>query len=264
MLLLACRRSGKSEVIVLDDEPSAPQITPDRDAMSRLEGIWLDETTETVILQVRGDSIFFPDSTNLPARFVIYDDTLLVFGQNNMRYPILQQGQYSFDYVNLQGDAVHLVRSENPDDSLLFEHRQYAPILIGQLVKRDTVVFTPSGDRYHLYIDINPTRRKVFGSSYTDDGMAVQQVYYDNIIHISVYSGRDKVFSRDIDKRMFQDVIPASFLEGAILSNMEWGRTDNSKTIFHATVCEPEGARCYVVDLLVGFDGKLSTELAEY
>lgn len=262
--LASCRRTGSSAPVAIPDEPDAPQIVPDRDAMRRFEGIWVDGETEAVLLQVRGDSIFYPDTANLPARFVIFNDTLLILGANNIRYPIRHQGEYTFDYVNLQGEVISLHRSDNPDDSMLFARRQYAPIVVGQLVRRDTVVYVPDGSRYHLYIDINPTSRKVFRSSYTDDGMAVQHVYYDNIIHISVYDGRRKIYSRDISKEMFSELIPSEFLSGAILSNMEWGASDNRQTTFNATLCEPEGARCYVVGLHVSYDGTLSTELTEY
>ena len=37
----------------------------------------------------------------------------------------------------------------------------------------------------------------------------------------------------------------------------------NKECHFHATVCEPEGASCYVVDIIVGFDGKYDTKLIE-
>ncbi len=260
----ACKPGAVREAISIPDEPNTPQIEPDREAMQRFAGIWVDAETDAVIVMVRGDSIFYPDTTSLPARFVIFDDTLLIFGANNMRYPISHQGDYTFDYVSLNGEEMHMRRSDNPDDSLLFMPRHYAPIMLQQLVKRDTLVYTPHGERYHLYIDINPTSRKVFKSSYTDEGMAVQQVYYDNIIHVSVYEGRRKVYSRDIDKHMFDDLVPASFLDGALLSNMEFGRTDNQQTTFHATLCEPDGARCYVVDLHVGFDGQMTPELTGY
>lgn len=262
--IVGCRPHDKVTTVKLNEDNVVREITPDSVAMHRLAGIWVDDETETVIMLVRGDSIFYPDSANIPARFIIFEDTLLVFGQNNMRYPICMQGDYSFEYVNLQGDVIRLRRSEEEDDTLLFIHLQYAPIVMSELVKRDTVVFTPSGQRYHLYIDINPTRRRVYSSSYTDDGMAVQQAFFDNIIHISVYEGRRRVFSRDIDKSMFSELIPREFLDGAILSNMDWGRTDDAATVFHATVCEPEGARCYVVDLHVSFEGQLDIELVEY
>jgi hypothetical protein len=264
MCLSACRQGKEVRTIHVGDSLESRHITPDLDAMRRLEGIWLDGETDEVLLQVRGDSIFYPDTTSLPARFIIYDDTLLIFGASDLRYPIRRQSDYAFDYVNVQGDEMHLRRSESPDDSLLFVHRRYAPIILDRLVKRDTVVFTPSGQRLHLYIDVNPTSRKVFRTAYNDNGMQVQQVYYDNIIHISVYDGRKKLFSRDIDKRQFAELIPSGFLDGAILSNMEWGKTDAKRTTFRATLCEPEGAKCYVVDLHVSLDGQLSTELAEY
>ena len=263
LLVAGCRRASAPTTVIVPDEPETRPIEPNSEAMRRLEGIWVDGETDAVLFQVRGDSIFYPDITSLPARFLIFDDTLLILGANNIRYPIRKQGDNIFDYVNLQGDVVHLRRSDDDNDSLFFNKESMAPIVMGELVKRDTVVFAPSGRRLHLYIDINPTTRKVFKTSYTDEGMAVQNVYYDNIIHISVYDGREKLFSRDIEKHSFEDIIPKEFIGGAILSNMAFGKTNNSTTRFIATVSEPEGTRSYVVMLNIGLDGSMTAELTE-
>jgi hypothetical protein len=65
--------------------------------------------------------------------------------------------------------------------------------MVSELQKTDSVVFY-GGERYHWYIAINPTRYRVMKTTYTDDGMGVENVYYDNIIHVSLYKGAQKLY----------------------------------------------------------------------
>lgn len=58
---------------------------------------------------------------------------------------------------------------------------------------------------------MNPTTYKVYKSSYNDDGVQVDNVYYDNIVNIHVYHGANRVFSRDFHKKDFLKVVPAEF-----------------------------------------------------
>ena len=235
-------------------------------AMRLLSGIWLDSETETVVCRVEGDSIFYPDSTVLPVRFAIYEDTLYLFTADTVRYPIVKQGEYVLSYKSLAGEVITFHRSESPLDSLYFfaEQREYAPLLMNEEVSRDTVVFSPSNERYHLYIKVNPTRYRVYQTTYTDEGLATENVYFDNIIHVSVFQGRNSLFSHDFVKSDFQELVPEAFLEGALLSNTEFGVTDHEGFHFNVTICQPNGASCYVVDLLVRYDGQLQMNLSEY
>jgi hypothetical protein len=245
--------------------PSPPSARPvDHKAMQQLCGIWVNDETEAVAFMVRADTVFFPDTLNLPSPLVVIEDTLFLSNRPETGYPIRLLTDERFEYENLAGDIIQLHRSYEPDDSLLFLHHEYAPILLGQKVKRDTVVFTPTGQRLHLYITVNPTRMRVLKTTYTDEGMAAENSYFDNIIHIAVFEGRKKLFSKDFQKRHFADLIPASFLEGSILSNMTFGRVATKECHFQATICEPEGARCYVVDIAAGTDGKYTTQLIDY
>ena len=41
----------------------------DRQAKQMLQGIWMDDENENAVFWVRGDSIFYPDSTSQPAKF---------------------------------------------------------------------------------------------------------------------------------------------------------------------------------------------------
>ena len=242
-------------------DDSAP-VLPDSAAMHQIEGIWLDDVTEAVVFRIKGDSIFYPDSTNLPARFAIFNDTLVVYASTEAHYPISHLSDNFFVYESLTGEEMKVSRSYEESDSLLFVHREYAPIVLDQRVHRDTVVYA-DGERYHLYIDISPTRRRVYKTTYTDEGMAVENAYFDNIIHIGIYKGRKRLYSHDFQKTDFSNVVSSQFLEGAILSNMEFGHTNPAGSRFLATLCEPDGSTCYVVEITISFDGKVIAELLQ-
>lgn len=56
----------------------------------------------------------------------------------------------------------------------------------------------------------------------SEEGLSVDNVYYDNIIHICVYEGKRSLFAKDITRQMFKHVIPDDFLKWAILSDMDF------------------------------------------
>ena len=120
------------------------------------------------------------------------------------------------------------------------------------------------GNRYHWYLFINPTKYKVHTVSYNDDGVEVDNVYYDNIMHVSLFNGARKLFSTDFKKQLYSAKIPNRFLTQSVLSNMEYSRVDEHGFHFVATVCIPDGASCYKVENVISFDGKLTTKLLEY
>ena len=235
----------------------------DKEAKRSLQGIWIDKETETVLFYAKGDSIFYPDTTNVPLRFFVCQDTLYMAGGDTVAYPIDKIGAHFFKFHSVTGDIVELVRSENPADTLYFTHKQTATLTYNEVVKKDTVVYH-GGDRYHCYVYVNPSRLKVRKTNYTDEGIAVENVYYDNVIHICVYKGRTCLFSRDYSKKSFTGMVPESFLGQAILSNMEFDRADRDGCHFNATVCIPDDAGCYMVGICVDYAGKPEMELLEY
>lgn len=236
----------------------------DREAKRDLQGIWIDRETETVAFRAKGDTIFYPDTANAPVRFFVCDDTLfLAGGGDTAAYPIDRRGGGLFHFHSATGDIVRLVRSENPDDSIYFSGRQAATLTYSEVVKKDTVVFC-DGERYHCYVYVNPSHLKVSKTSYTDEGIAVKNVYYDNVIHICVYKGKVCLFSRDYTRKSFEGLVPEGFLSQAILSNMVFSGIDRAGFRFDATVCIPDGASCYMVRIRVGYDGKPTMELIEY
>lgn len=259
LLLVACGGDQRRDDAVL-------VVEPDSVAMQRLNGIWVDAETQTVVFRVDGDSLFYPNSSSQPVRFTIYEDTLLLYTADSVRFPIIRQKDYSFVYESLSGDSITLLRSENPLDSLIFfsTGHEYAPILLNEEVSRDTVVFSPSNERYHLYIKVNPTHYRVVQTTFTDEGLPIENVYFDNIIHVGVYNGRDKLFSHDFVKADFAELIPQEFLKGAILSNGEFGNVDRDGCHFNITLCQPNGSSCYVVSVVVDYRGQLEKKLIEY
>ena len=235
----------------------------DHEAKQALQGIWVDQETEMVAFRVKGDSIFYPDTVNAPVRFFIRRDTLYLKGAMTMAYPVDRQGEHTFSFHSATGEIVRLVRFGNPADSLFFAHGRPVTLTYNEVTKKDTVVYR-EGERYHCYVYVNPSTSKVYKTSYTDEGIAVENVYYDNVIHICVYKGRACLFSRDYSKKSFEGLVPDGFLSQAILSNMEFEDADGQGFHFHATVCIPDDASCYMVGICVDEEGRAGMELLEF
>ena len=255
-LFAAC--SSKPESVKQEQEPEKEN----KQAKAMLQGIWVDEQTEEVSFRAIGDTIFYPDTTSQPTYFKIVGDSL-VLGSVGAKYPIVNQSEHVFCFQNQNGDPVKLVKSDDPIHVFAFVHERPQVLTYTEVVKTDSVV-NYDGNRYHWYLAINPTKYKVHATSYSDDGVEVDHVYYDNIMHISVFKGAQKLFSTDFKKQQYESSIPARFLSQAILSNMEFTRVDAKGFHFIATVCIPDGASCYKVENLISFDGKLSMMLVEY
>ena len=69
-----------------------------------------------------------------------------------------------------------------------------------EVIKKDSIV-TYKNTRYRGYVYINPSKMKVFKTSYSENGISVDNVYYDNVIHICVYEGKKMLYGQDITKR---------------------------------------------------------------
>ncbi|MCD8317459.1 MAG: DUF4738 domain-containing protein, partial [Paraprevotella sp.] len=146
-------------------EKDVPQ-PEDLKAKQALQGIWTDEETETVAFYAKGDSIYYPDTTNVPVRFYIWKDTLYLIGGDTVAYPIDKRGPHIFDFHSSTGEIVKLVRSEDPNDSLYFTHKGATTLTYNEVVKKDTVVLH-DGELYHCYEYVNPSRKKVYKKIYT-------------------------------------------------------------------------------------------------
>ena len=242
-------------------EPVRQHRRESLEAKRLLQGIWVDNVSEEVSFRAKGDTIYYPDATSQPSHFRIVGDTLELGVQH---YPIVKQGEYIFWFENQAGDIVKLRKSENPDDSLAFVVHQMPEILsLTEVMKLDSVVMY-NGERYHWYIAMNPTKYRVRKTSYNGDGVAVDNFYYDNIIHISLFQGKLQLYSRDFNKQAYVADVPQEFLDQAVLGNMQFDHVDQLGFHFNATICIPDGASCYLVETLVGFKGELTMKLLEY
>jgi hypothetical protein len=239
---------------------SINDASEDLEAKAMLQGIWIESETEEVSFLAKGDTIFFPDSTSQPSYFCIVRDSFCL-GEN--RYAITKQTEHLFCFQNQAGEEVRLEKSENKEDSLAFSDNQPEILSLNEVLKIDSVV-SFGGERYHWYIAVNPTRYKVTKETYNSDGVSVENVYYDNIIHISLYRGSACLFSRDFKKQMFADDVPQQFLEQAVLGNIKYDHVDSRGVHFNANLCIPDVASCYLVETLIGFDGQMTKKLLEY
>jgi len=249
-VLAGCNRQDKSR-----------GMAEDREAKALLQGVWLNSDDESVSFHVKGDTIYYADTTSMPAYFKIVADSLVL--ASGTKYGIVKQTPHLFWFNNQNGDVVKLQKSDNPEDSTEFVHDTPKVVTYTHQVKTDSVVMY-GGERYHWYIAINPTKYKVQKRAYNEDGLEVENVYYDNIMHVSVFSGARKLFSTDFRKQLYASKIPQQFLSQSVLSNMEFTGVDAKGFHFVATICIPDGASCYKAENIVSFSGELTTTLLEY
>lgn len=241
--------------------PHAPE-TPKEDAAAKrlLQGVWLDQDDESIVFKAQGDTIYYPDSTSAPARFMILGDTLVLQGVNRVAYPIVRQTAHAFQFRNATGDLVSLVKSDDKADNAWFSHRQPLPLNQDKTVKRDTVIVY-GNDRYHSYVQVNPTTYKVVKATFNDDGVEVDNIYHDNIVHVSVFRGAAKLFSRDFHKRDFARLVPAEFLGQSILSDIVLTSVDTQGLHFQAQLVIPDSQSSFLVDVTVNFRGRMAMDV---
>ena len=243
----SCQGNKQKEAVAVDSK-----------AKELFQGIWLDDDSESVLFRVQGDTIYYADVQNAPVYYEIVKDSLYMYGNEVSRYQIDKQAEYIFWFHSLAGDVVKLHKSEEPADSLAFVDNTFQVIPIyTEVTERDRVVMY-NGRRYRAYVYINPSKMKVYKTSYSEEGISVDNVYYDNIMHICVYEGKKCLYSSDITKRMFENTVPGEFLDKSILSDMNFLSIDSSGYHYQASLCIPETSLCYIVNLTISFDGKLT------
>lgn len=237
------------------------EFREDAKAKQMLQGMWIDEDGEDVVFRVKGDTIYYPDSTSVPAYFYISADTFVVKGANEIRYAIVKQAAHLFEFKTQNGDILKLVKTTDKAYLNSFKHQHPVVLNQGQLVRRDTIVAF-GAEKYHLYTQVNPTTYKVLKSTYNEDGVGVDNVYYDNIVNVNVYHGASRLFGRDFRKQDFIRQVPASFLEQAVLSDMVFRAIDKTGIHFRAVLAMPDSSVSYQVEVTISFDGHLDIRTA--
>lgn len=239
-------------------------LSESREAKALLQGAWADHETEEVMFRMKGDTVYYADSTSMPAYFKVVADTLYI-GRN--AYHIEKQTPHQLWFGNQNGELMKLAKIEADDDAEEGEQAEAQlprPTIqtLTEVMKRDTVVFH-RGERYHCYIAINPTRYKVTIHTLNDDGLNVDEVFYDNIVNISIFKGANQIFKRDLRKQDYARLVKGDFLEKAILNDMNFKRVDAEGFHFTASLCQPKGVISYLVDNIVSQQGSVRFKVAE-
>ena len=242
------------------DDKREQAVEEDMTAKKNLQGIWLNDDDDDVAFRVKGDTVYFPDSTSIPKYFRIERDSFVLIGGNTVKYHIVKQTPHSFIFVNQNGERVKLVKTSDTSYLDLFAPKTALHINQNEVVKRDTVLFHGT-EKYHCYIQINPTTYKVAKASYNDDGVEIDNVYYDNIINLSVYNGALRLFSRDLHKESFKNEVPESFLKQAIFSDLAFVNADNEGLHFFAVLAIPETSISYMVEVIVSYSGQIKQRI---
>jgi len=251
-LFFACTGQGKSA--------SQDKKKENLQAKQSLQGIWCDGEDGEVALRAEGDTIYYPDTISQPVYFQIIDDTLLLRGANTVKYAIVKQSAHLFEFKNQNGEVVKLVKSTDESDIDQFMQKRQNAVNQKKLIKKDTVVVLGE-KRFHSYVQINPTTYKVIKRTYNDDGVEVDNVYYDNIIHVSVFQGSSKVFSKDFYKQDFSRKVPQQFLAQSVLSDMIFENINQKGLHYNAHLCIPDSYLSYIVEVTISFEGGLSMKI---
>lgn len=243
------------------EQPSKTIEKESMEAKSMLQGLWLDDSSETPLLRIEGDSIYYVDNYAAPVAFKIFNDTMKTYGSNPTSYHILKQDENLFWIQSAMGETLELSKAEDVIDSLSFTNEKETPTPISTVIKKDHIV-TYNNSRYHGYVYINPTNIKVFSPEITEEGLEIDNVYYDNIIHICVYEGKSKLFGQDIKKQHFEKLIPPEYFQRSILSDMDFKGVNAKGYQYQATVCIPNSVSCYLINISITKDGDMNYELA--
>ena len=229
-------------------------------AKQMLQGVWMNED-EVVAMRVAGDTISYSDSTMAPAYFAVISDSLVIRGATETRYEIVKQTEHLFEFRNHVGDIVKLMKSDNPGDAEAFTKQAAPRINQNQLIKRDTVAVV-ADRKYHVYVQVNPSTYKVIRSTYNQEGMMVDNIYYDNIINVCIYDGGTRLFSRDMRKQDFAAHVPENFIRQSILSDITVDAITSEGVTLDAALCMPDTPTAYIVKMTVSPKGKLTMKVS--
>lgn len=223
----------------------------DLTAKELLQGIWLEDETDMPLIRISGDTIYYVNRQNAPVSFKVVHDTIYMYGNSLIPYKIDRQTKYSFWFHSLDNEIIKLYKSENLSDALAFslEDVQIIPTT-SEVVKKDSVVIY-KGARYRGYVYINPSKMKVIKTTYSDEGITVDNVFYDNVIHICVYEGRQLLYGKDITKKTFANIFPEEHLKQFILADMNFAGVDHKGYHYEATLRVPESSVYHLVELTI-------------
>ena len=245
-LLAACSNQPKKQEKPEEEDLRAKEL---------LQGIWVDDMTDTPLLRIKGDSLYYIDASVRPMTFKIINDSLKVYGQQTISYHIKKQGKFFFWIESAMGDILQLSKAESDDMASLLSAQQPEVSVqpVREVIRKDHVVHF-NNTRYRGYVYINPTDIKVIQPEITEEGLEIETIYYDNIIHICVYEGKKSLFARDMKKQDFEPLVPAEYFKRAILTDMDFMGVNEKGYQYQATLCVPNSASCYLVNISIAKD----------
>ena len=251
LLFSACKNGMKVE---------QAERTEDKRAKELLQGIWVDSDDDNVVFKVKGDTIFYPDTLSQPIKFAIYGDTLEMQSTNLSKYAIIKQTPHLFEFKNPNGDIVKLYKGTDPNYELQFLSKKPTSVNQNKTIKKDSIIFCGK-DRYHVYIQVNPTTYKVLKSSYSDDGLEIENIYFDNTIHVGIYKQETNIFSKDFYKKDFVKLVPKDFLRQSVLSDIVLNSSDDKQMYFQAQLAIPDSYVSYIVNINISTNGKMKLNI---
>ena len=234
--------------------------TTDPEVKTQLQGVWLDKNTESPVIKIEGDSLFYTSKSDICMPYLLVDDTLFVLGIRTAAYEVLEQTDHTLNIRTPMGDEMSLYKDEQ--GTITIDQPELPAMKpVSQVIKKDSVIMVGK-NRYRGYMTINPTTVKVVRPGVTEDGFSIDNVYYDNIIHICVYEGREQLCGKDIKRSMFEEIVPPEFLSVSILQDMVFMGMKNHRFLFRATLRVPDGP-CYYAQVFIDKDNKIETSLIE-
>ncbi|MDO5447259.1 MAG: DUF4738 domain-containing protein [Prevotellaceae bacterium] len=229
-----------------------------KEAKGMLQGVWYNADTNERSLYVKGDTIFYADPENVPSYFRIVDDSLEIYGANIDHYAIYRQAPHIFYFYNLNGELVKLRKGERAADTLRFVYKGRKPT-IRKTVQRDSTVVC-RGKKYKYSIAVAPGSDEVLKQTYTNDGIQVDNVYFDNTVSLTVKDEDKEIYSSQINKLEYAKIVPSSFLSQAVFADMDYKKADADGLHFTAVFAIPNEKLSYNVETIISPDGKLSVK----
>ena len=250
VLFCACQKGSRLQ-----------NMSEDKVAKELLQGIWLNDSTEMAVFQVVGDTFRYAGSNTSSVLFKIIRDSIYLLGDDTLSYKIVRQGENIF-WINTATDIIMKLHRSDDESQLAFvPQSEPDPVnVIQEYVEKDSViVYNDIRDRGYVFI--NPSHYKVVRTMFDDNGIWVENVYYDNIIHICVYNGANELYGRDINKQLFSEYVDAGELSASILSDMDFVAVDDAGYHYRAMLTVPESAASQVFELVISPEGNLQIKV---
>ena len=234
--------------------------TTEPEVRRQLQGVWIDRNTESPVLTIQGDSICYASKSDVQMAYKLLGDTLFVTGLHTSAYPVIQRTEHSLSFKTPMGDVMSLYKTDNENFVIPQQPVEKEPENV-EKIKKDSVIMH-GNTRYRGYVYINPTTMKVIRPGVTEDGFSIDNVYYDNIIHICVYDGKKRLCGKDIKKQHFHGIVPEEFIEMSILEDMDFVKVTNEGFVYRATLCVPDGP-CYYIHVILDKESNVNFELIQ-